>query len=112
MKYKDLKFISTSILGEAATTTFDKKVLLIMYYSELLALNFKEVESLFNRHSREKLFKIFYLDEIFVEHIYHLFLNSKLDTIMYETFERLTKIQRLLHQRELLNSCNISGFKQ
>ena len=112
MPFKDIRIISDGILGEASTTTFEKKVLLVMYYSELLALNFSEIDILFKTHSREKLFKIFYLDKHFVEYVYVLFLNSKLDTIMCETFERLITIQGLLHQRKLLNSCKRSGLAQ
>ena len=76
MPYKDIRIISNGILGESTSTTFEKKVLLVMYYSELLALNFKEIDALFQTHSRERLFNIFYLDANFVEHIYALFLNS------------------------------------
>jgi hypothetical protein len=112
MPFKDLRIISNHILGEVSSTTFEKKVLLVMYYSELLALNFEELDTLFKSHSREKLFNIFYLEAKFVEHIYDLFLNSQLDTIMYETFDRLIKIQELLHQREMLKSWETSGVAQ
>ena len=112
MPYKDIRIISNGILGESTSTTFEKKVLLVMYYSELLALNFKEIDALFQTHSRERLFNIFYLDAKFVEYIYDLYLNSRLDTIMYEIFERLITIQGLLHQREMLKSCKTSGIVQ
>ena len=112
MLYKDLKFISNNILGETSSTTFEKKVILVMYYSELLALNFKEIDALFQKHSRERLFNIFYLDANFVEHIYVLFLKSEIDTIMPKIFDRLIKIQELLHQRKLLKSCKTSKFVQ
>lgn len=112
MPFKDIRIISDGILGEASTTTFEKKVLLVMYYSELLALNFSEIDILFKTHSREKLFKIIYLDKHFIEYVYDLFLNSKIDTIMYEIFERLITIQGLLYQRKLLNSCERSGLAQ
>ena len=112
MPYKDLRTISEGILGELSSTTFEKKVLLVMYYSELLALNFKQIDAIFQTHSRERLFNIFYLEANFVEHIYALFLNSEIDTIMPELFDRLIRIQELLHQRELLKSCEGSGLVQ
>lgn len=112
MPYKDIRIISNGILGESTSTTFEKKVLLVMYYSELLALNFKEIDALFQTHSRERLFNIFYLEANFVEHIYALFLNSEIDTIMPELFDRLIRIQELLHQRELLKSCKTTKFVQ
>jgi hypothetical protein len=112
MPYKDLRLISNSILGEEFAATFEKKVLLVMYYSELLALNFKEIDALFQTHSRERLFNIFYLDANFVEHVYALFLNSEIDTIMPEIFDRLIRIQELLHQRKLLKSCDTLGLAQ
>ncbi|BAH74457.1 hypothetical protein DMR_09660 [Solidesulfovibrio magneticus RS-1] len=112
MPYKDLRFISNSILGEISTTTYDKKVLLIMYYSELLALTFVEIDELFKTHGRTKLHEIIYLDIKFVEYIYSLFLGSGIDTIMNQIFERLIKIEELLHQREMLKSCERSGLAQ
>jgi hypothetical protein len=112
MPYKDLRFISNGILGETYPSSFERKVLLVMYYSELLAINFEEIESFLNMYSRERLFNIFYLDANFVEHIYALFLNSGIDTIMPEIFDRLIRIQELLHQRKLLKSCKTSGLFQ
>ncbi|BAH76420.1 hypothetical protein DMR_29290 [Solidesulfovibrio magneticus RS-1] len=112
MPFRDIRHISTNILGEISTTTYDKKVLLIMYYSELLALNFVEIEELFKTHGRIKLHRIFYLDVNFVEYVYSLFLNSGIDTIMKQLFERLTKIQELLHQRKHLKSCETSKIIQ
>lgn len=112
MPYKDLRFISNSILGEISTTTYNKKVLLIMYYSELLALTFIEIDDLLKTHGRIKLHRIFYLDVNFVEYIYSLFLESGIDTILRQLFERLMKIQDLLNQRKLLKSCKIAKFIQ
>ena len=112
MPYKDLRTISEGILGESSSTTFEKKVLLVMYYSELLALNFKEIDAIFQTNTRERLFNIFYLDASFVEHVYVLFLNSEIDTIMPKIFDRLIRIQELLHQREMLKSCKTSGIVQ
>ena len=83
-----------------------------MYYSELLALNFVEIEELFKTHGRIKLHRIFYLDVNFIEYVYSLFLNSGIDTIMKQLFERLTKIQELLRQRKHLKSCETSKIIQ
>ena len=112
MLYKDLIFISNSIVGEATSTTFEKKVLLIMYFSELLALNFTEIDILFKNHGREKLFKIFYLDKYFVEYIYAHFLNHDIDIIMPQIFHRLTKIHELLDKWITLKSCKTSRLVQ
>ena len=112
MPYKDLRFISNGILGETYPSSFERKVLLVMYYSELLAINFEEIESFLNMYSREKLLKIFYLDINFVEHIYNEFLTSGIDTILPKIYDRLIKIQELLHQRELLKSCDALGLAQ
>ena len=112
MPYKDLRFISNGILGETYPSSFERKVLLVMYYSELLAINFEEIESFLNMYSREKLLKIFYLDINFVEHIYTEFVNSGIDTILPKIYDRLIKIQELLHQREMLKSCKTLGLAQ
>lgn len=112
MPYKDLRLLSNSILGDYASTTFEKKVLLVMYYSELLALNFKEIDVIFKTQGREKIFNILYLEGNFVEHIFTLFMNFNLDTIMPKIFHELMIIQELLQQRKLLKSCNTSKFVQ
>ncbi|BAH74547.1 hypothetical protein DMR_10560 [Solidesulfovibrio magneticus RS-1] len=112
MSYKDLIFISNQIIGEASSTTFEKKVLLIMYFSELLVLNFTEIDILFKKHGREKIFKIFYLDKDFVEYIYAHFLNHDIDTIMPQIFDRLTKLHELLDKWITLKSCETSGYVQ
>ena len=112
MPYKDLRTISNSILGESSSTTFEKKVLLVMYYSELIAINIEEIGILFKKHNREKLLKIYYLDTNFIEYIYNEFLTSGIDTILPKIFDRLIKIQELLHQREMLKSCKTLGLAQ
>ena len=112
MPYKDLRLISNSILGGTHPISFERKALLVMYFSELLAINFKDIERLLNMHSREKLLKIFYLDINFVEYIYTEYLNTGIDILLPKIFDRLIKIQELLHQRELLKTCKPSGLAQ
>ena len=112
MPHKDIRTISDSILGKSSPPTYQKKVLFVMYYSELLALNFVEIEAIFKKNGRERIFNIFYLEQKFVEHIYSRYLNSELDSIMSEIYHRLVKTQELLHQRELLKTCKTTKFAQ
>lgn len=83
-----------------------------MYYSELLALSIPDIENVFTKVGREKIFKIFYLDSKFTEYIYCLFLKHEMKTIMQITFDRLIKIQELIHYVRSFNSEQAPRIKQ
>ena len=108
MPYTYIKAISLEILGENASTTYVHKVLLVMYYSELLALNFQEIESLFNKVGREKILNVFYLDSNFINYAYEKFCNSEIKSILEDIYDRLVKIQELFYYNRIFHSDNIS----
>lgn len=107
MPFKDIRAISNDILGDTFSTTFPKKVILVMYYAELLAFGFNEIEDLLRKIGRDKIFQIFFLESNFAEHIYNCFLNSKVEDILPQVYHRLIKIQELSYCNKLLHSNQI-----
>jgi hypothetical protein len=75
-----------------------------MYYAELLALNFYEIEHMLNKHGIGKIFQIFFLESNFAEYIDTCFLNSKIEKILPEIYQRLITIQELIYYEKLLHS--------
>ena len=83
-----------------------------MYYSELLAYGFNEIEDLLRKIGRDKIFQIFFLESTFVEHIYNCFFNTKIEDILPEIYDRLIKIQELIYYNEILHSDQIPSPTQ
>lgn len=73
-----------------------------MYYAELLALTYSEIENILNTNGRDKIFQIFFLESTFAEYIYTSFLNSKIEKILPKVYHRLITIQELIYYDELL----------
>lgn len=112
MQFKSLKAMSLKILGDFSTIDYERKVVLVMYYSELLAINFVEIASILDKISREKILNVFYLDAKFTNYIYTKFLNSEIQEITEDIYDRLVKIQELFYYTRLLRSNKISFTKQ
>jgi len=112
MTYKHIENCIKDELGDTFPITYKTKVALVMYFSELLALNFTEIDKILKTIGRDKILQIFQFESNFIEHIYTCLLNSKTKTILPDIYHHLVKMQELLHQREMLKSCNTSGLVQ
>ena len=104
--------MSLRILGTEPTVIYEKKVILIMYYSELLAINRTEIKIFLNKTGRGKILKVFYLDTSFTEYVYQMFCKSEIEAIFDNIYERLIRMQELFYHSRTFRLEQDSHLKQ
>jgi hypothetical protein len=100
MPFEDIHRISRSILGDSTPPKFSRKVIFVMYLTEVQALCLEEINTLVTTVGRDSILRIFYFDPEFIDYIYSLFLSSKIEKLMPEIYTHLFHIyKRECHQK-------------
>ena len=73
-----------------------------MYFSELLAMSFYEIEHILDSMTREMMYQILYLDKQFIEDVYIKFCDSQIEKIMYDIFNYIIVVKEVSRNMELL----------